>query len=186
MVPGHPNYTPFDADNLYAEDNRGDVRNKCVNRATAFILYKCTFGDPHSCLHWLMPASSNPSDIADCFSRTIPWNAGDRTKKIPLWSPELLAIIATYVQLAPWPQLKYMDSGKAPPFADYYESHYAYFRAHGRDFCLERVKACMLEFFQQFPHVLENRPNTPGGRRASSLLDDEDPASAAVGENPPA
>ena len=111
MVYGHPNYQPFGLPTPFADDSKGQEsnKNKLVNRAFAYILYNCTLGSNRSCLHELMPRSTDSRDIKTVLARTIPRTA-EATKMGFIISPELVATIATYIILAPWNSTKAINN----------------------------------------------------------------------------
>ena len=143
----HPNYTPFDVDNPFSPDVKGQeggAQNKFLNRAAAYYMYRCF---PVSCLGRLMPDSSSPADIGALCSKEIPAAPGSASK-IKMMSPELLAILAAYIQISPWRDHNFKSQADtAPPLQEYYDTHFAYFNSFKREFCREKIEKCLREFF---------------------------------------
>ena len=161
----HPQYTPFDVDNPFSPDVKGQeggFQNKFLNRAAAYYMYKCF---PVSCLGRLLPDSSSPADIGALCSKEMPAAPGSASK-IKMMSPELLAILATYIQISPWRDHNFKSQADtAPPLQEYYDAHLAYFNSFKREFCREKIEKCLREFYQAFPNAIKELPKN---RRSST------------------
>ena len=185
MVDPHPLYRPFDVDTPFCHDVKGQdggPKNKFMNRAGAYYMYKCF---PMSCLANLMPASSSDADIEALCAKEIPAGTGSADAKIRMMSPELAALLAAYIQIAPWKDHDFKkDADTAPPVLQYYDRQLEYFSSFRREFCKDRIEKCLKEFYQKFPNAIKEIPKGRCSSSGIALADDDDAVEIAEDELP--